>query len=94
MHYALMMQIMRANGLAVLLDRPVSGQAFRKMMLMIVIATDMGVHNEFMQRFQKMIDGEITCELDRRVLVCQAIIKCADISNPVSGPFPLAVMRS
>ena len=84
MHYSLMVQIMRANGLRELIDRPVSGPLFRKTLLMIVIATDMGVHNQFMQRFQDMIDGKIKSEVDRRVLVCQAIIKCADISNPVS----------
>ena len=94
MHYALMTSIMRTTGLAVLLDRPVSGQSFRKMMNMIVIATDMGVHAEFMERFQKMIDGAVEDELQRRVLVCQAIIKCADISNPVCQETPATRVHS
>ena len=84
MHYALMVQVMRVNGLAVLMDRPASGQSFRKMLYNIVIATDMGVHPRFMERFRQMVDGEVQDETEQRILVCQAIIKCADISNPVS----------
>lgn len=84
MHYALMVQIMRANGLAVLVDRPSSGQLFRKLLLNIVIATDMSVHDQFMRRFKELVDGKIQDTLEQRILVCQAIIKCADISNPVS----------
>ena len=86
MHYALMVQVMRVNGLAVLVDRPCTGQYFRKMLYMIVIATDMSVHDVFMKRFQDMVSGEVHDETERRVLVCQAIIKCADISNPVRAP--------
>ena len=63
---------------------PKFGQVFRKLLLNIVIATDMGVHNQFMERFRQMVDGHVPDELERRILVCQALIKCADISNPVS----------
>ncbi|PSS36950.1 hypothetical protein PHLCEN_2v1166 [Hermanssonia centrifuga] len=82
MHHSLMLQIMKSNGLGVLLDRPISGQRFRKLLFLIVIATDMGIHPEFMTRFQEMIDGNPVDSFQERVLVCQAIIKCADISNP------------
>ena len=79
-----MVQIMRANGIAVLVDRPSSGPTFRKLLLNIVIATDMSVHDKFMRRYQELVEGKVEDELERRILVCQAIIKCADISNPVS----------
>ncbi|KAF7798462.1 hypothetical protein EIP86_009683 [Pleurotus ostreatoroseus] len=86
MHYSLMVQIMRANGIAVLVDRPSSGPTFRKLLLNIVIATDMSVHDKFMRRYQELVEGKVEDELERRILVCQAIIKCADISNP-SRPY-------
>ena len=84
MHYSLMLQIMRHNGLASLLDRPGSGQAMRKLLLGTVLATDMSVHAEFMANFHELVAGSDVGEHKRRVLVCQALIKCADISNPVS----------
>lgn len=65
------------------MDRAVRGQPFRKMLFMIVIATDMGVHADFMKRFEQLVSGGVQIEFEQRVLVCQAIIKCADISNPV-----------
>ena len=94
MHYALMVQVMRANGLGVLMDRPISGQGFRKMLYNIVIATDMSVHDRFMQGFRRMVDGHVETELERRILVCQAIIKCADISNPVRLEFLERIHRA
>ncbi|KAH9833156.1 HD-domain/PDEase-like protein [Rhodofomes roseus] len=86
MHYSLVLQVMRHNGLAPLLDRPGSGQAMRKLLLGTVLATDMSVHAEFMANFQELVAGHDVGEHKRRVLVCQALIKCADISNP-SRPY-------
>lgn len=81
-----MMQLMRHHGLGTLLDRPKSGPSFRKLLSMTVLATDMGVHAEFMRCFKEMVNAEVPIDLFRqKVLVCQALIKCADISNPVSG---------
>ncbi|KAI6019891.1 hypothetical protein F5J12DRAFT_904254 [Pisolithus orientalis] len=52
----------------------------------IVLATDMGVHFEFMKNFALLADGR-DFPLDfKRLLFCQAIIKCADISNPSRPP--------
>lgn len=52
---------------------------------MTVLATDMSVHAEFMRCFKEMVEsGEETARFRQKVLVCQALIKCADISNPVS----------
>ncbi|KAI9066828.1 HD-domain/PDEase-like protein, partial [Trametes sanguinea] len=86
MHYSLIMQIMRHNKLGFLLDRPGSGPLFRKLLLGTVLATDMGVHFDFMSEFRHLLDGADFPELKRRILVCQALIKCADISNP-SRPY-------
>ncbi|KAG1862710.1 hypothetical protein DFJ58DRAFT_700232 [Suillus subalutaceus] len=84
MHCALLIQAMRHHGLGKLLDRPDSG--FRKMLAGIVLATDMSVHYQFMRDFQSLVDGK-EYSLDRRqLLLCQAIIKCADISNPSRPP--------
>lgn len=83
MHYSLIMQIMRHNNLGFLLDRPCTGSTFRKLLLGAVLATDMGVHFDFMTEFANLLQGADFPELKRRVLVCQALIKCADISNPV-----------
>ena len=73
-----------------------SGNAFRRRLLCTVLATDMSVHGEFMRRWACLVDGwergQCSAERprhneeemeERRALVCQAIIKCADISNPV-----------
>ena len=84
MHYSLMIQIMRHNDMGYLLDRPHSGPPFRKLLLGTVLATDMSVHAEFMTNFTALLEGKVDDDFRRRVLVCQALIKCADISNPVS----------
>ncbi|GJE96534.1 3',5'-cyclic-nucleotide phosphodiesterase [Phanerochaete sordida] len=83
MHYSLIMQLMRHHGLGTLLDRPKTGPSFRKLLAMTVLATDMSVHAEFMRCYKEMVNAEEPLDLFRqKVLVCQALIKCADISNP------------
>ncbi|KAH9848356.1 HD-domain/PDEase-like protein [Lenzites betulinus] len=86
MHYSLILQIMRHHDLSLLLDRPTQGPLFRKLLLETVLATDMGVHFNFMTDFRALLDGADFPAFKRRVLVCQALIKCADISNP-SRPY-------
>lgn len=86
MHFTLLLHLMRHQGLDALLDNPRSGAQFRKLLLEIVLATDMRVHLEFMIRFKRLVDGEVVDEWKKKLLVCQALIKCADISNPVSVP--------
>ncbi|OCH89218.1 HD-domain/PDEase-like protein [Obba rivulosa] len=81
MHYSLILQIMRHTGLGSLLDHSQPG-SFRKLLLGTVLATDLGVHNEFMQNFEDLLAGKQDRQFRRRVVLCQAIIKCADISNP------------
>ncbi|KAI0087418.1 hypothetical protein BDY19DRAFT_955703 [Irpex rosettiformis] len=86
MHYSLLLSLMRHHGLGVLLDRPNFGQSFRKTLSLTVLATDMGLHADFMARFQKLVQNRIFDPSTRKILYCQAIIKCADISNP-SRPY-------
>lgn len=83
MHCAFLLPIMKRYGLAHLLDRDEAGTQFRKLLLETVLATDMGVHARFMQNFQNLIDRPEKFDItQKRILVCQALIKCADISNP------------
>jgi len=64
----------------------------RRLLHDTVLATDMSVHQAWMNNFRMVLD-DIRAGNDveqdeedwrKRVLMCQAIIKCADISNPVS----------
>ncbi|KAJ8082793.1 3',5'-cyclic-nucleotide phosphodiesterase [Marasmius tenuissimus] len=85
MHISLLLRVMRHHGLGPLLDDPTdqSGQHVRKLLSETVLATDMSVHAKFMDNFRSLLSGNSAVDLCRRqVLTCQAIIKCADISNP------------
>lgn len=94
MHYALLLSLMRSHGLGTLLDRPDFGASFRKVLFLVVLATDMGMHGDFMKSFSKHIHSRhARSDLKRRILICQALIKCADISNPVRASQFHAVMR-
>lgn len=83
MHYAILLQLMRVNGMGELLDRPQYGIHVRKLLSAVVLATDMSVHFEIMSNFGILVEGVSPLPADRTTLVCQALIKCADISNPV-----------
>lgn len=89
MHCAFLLPIMKRHGLAHLLDSSDFGAQFRRLLLDTVLATDMGVHAQFMQRFTHLMEkpGEFT-NVEARTLLCQALIKCADISNPVCTAVP------
>ncbi|KAF9008107.1 HD-domain/PDEase-like protein [Hymenopellis radicata] len=82
MHCALLLRVMRHHGLGPLLERPHA----RKLLWETIMATDMSVHADFMERFEHMTIGEESPISMRKVLICQAIMKCADISNP-SRPY-------
>ncbi|KAF8183132.1 hypothetical protein BJ912DRAFT_906054 [Pholiota molesta] len=86
LHCLLLLQVMKQNGLGALLDDPTHGHHLRKILQQTVLATDMGVHKEFMERMQRMLDGERTSICYRQIIICQAILKNADISNP-TRPF-------
>ncbi|KAH9072873.1 hypothetical protein EDB83DRAFT_2359621 [Lactarius deliciosus] len=82
LHYTLLLHILRRQGFGFLLDNSHSTPHFRKLLAETVLATDMRVHAQFMGRFQRIVDGAETDHWTMRVLVCQALIKAADISNP------------
>ncbi|CAA7264267.1 unnamed protein product [Cyclocybe aegerita] len=86
MHCQLLLRVMRHHGLGILLDDPKNGSQFRKILWQSVIATDMGVHEDFMQRFRRAIEGEASSLCARQIIICQALLKNADISNP-TRPF-------
>lgn len=83
LHYTLLLHILRRQGFGFLLDNSYSTPHFRKLLAETVLATDMRVHSQFMERFQQVIDGAEVDHWTKKVLVCQALIKAADISNPV-----------
>ncbi|TEB20637.1 HD-domain/PDEase-like protein [Coprinellus micaceus] len=89
LHCQLLLRVMRMHGLGVLLDDPENGVRFKKLLLQAVLATDMSVHADFMQRFQQELNGHREPLFQRQILACQALLKNADISNP-SRPFPVA----
>ncbi|KAI0792535.1 hypothetical protein C8Q75DRAFT_714193, partial [Abortiporus biennis] len=85
MHYSLMLGIMRNNGLDKLLDRDKhSATSFKRLLLMTVLATDLSVHDVFMSEFKHMVEHDLPEDVafKKKVLVCQGLLKCADISNP------------
>ncbi|KAF8483483.1 hypothetical protein DFH94DRAFT_818837 [Russula ochroleuca] len=82
LHYTLLLHILRRQGFGFLLDNLHSAPHFRKLLAETVLATDMRVHTQFMERFQQIVDGAEVDHWTKRVLVCQALIKAADISNP------------
>jgi hypothetical protein len=49
-----------------------------------ILATDMARHKEFMTRFESMVSSGTACftNTQDRTLICQMLMKCADISNP------------
>ena len=66
----------------------------RKMIIDMILATDMGLHFEFMSKLEKLCKKfgggggpekwDDKTVADYRTLLCALIIKCADISNVVS----------
>ncbi|PPQ96139.1 hypothetical protein CVT26_004774 [Gymnopilus dilepis] len=94
MHSHLLLALMRRHGFAPLLDDPLHGSHLRKLLKEAVLATDMGVHGEFMDRLEGVVRGEQMSLCARQVVLCQALLKNADISNPVGGfPFSLLGVR-
>jgi hypothetical protein len=82
---------MRHNGMDKLLDAPKKGPRFRHLLLQTILATDMSVHGQFMSDFASLLavpSAATSSSLPtppsdkQKLLVCQALIKCADISNP------------
>jgi hypothetical protein len=83
MHLAILLRVMRCDALGPLLDRPGFGTTFRRLLYDTILSTDMSVHWKFMDNFKSLVGGRVSRLEDRKVLVCQALLKCADISNSV-----------
>jgi 3',5'-cyclic-nucleotide phosphodiesterase len=93
-HCAAYSQILRRHWPEAFNDK-----ALRKLMISSILATDMGVHSEYMQQLghlqekiheSKSTDGWSPKDLEvYRVLLCGLLIKCADISNVVCNTLPL-----
>lgn len=89
MHTHLLLRVMRYHGLGGILDNPDTGYHVRKLLWLTVLATDMSVHDQFMADFRNAMGGGAGPVCLRQVVVSQAIMKCADISNP-SRPYPVS----
>lgn len=62
----------------------------RKLMIETVLATDMAVHFDLLNRFKEQIANQPDLsEWKDRTLLYQMLVHLADIANP-SRPFPLA----
>lgn len=88
-HCAAYSQILRRHWPTVFQDTEL-----RTLMISSILATDMGIHNRFIDELGKLrgrfeadarkVDNWIEKDVrDYRVLLCALIIKCADISNVV-----------
>ncbi|WVQ71403.1 hypothetical protein IAR50_000938 [Cryptococcus sp. DSM 104548] len=98
MHCMLVVQLLRKHGFGFLIEsstascaaRATSGgvdqKGFRKVLYSSILATDMSLHFAWIARLKEFDDrlkaGAVRGEEEERVLICQALIKCADISNP------------
>ncbi|KAM5453126.1 3',5'-cyclic-nucleotide phosphodiesterase [Microsporum audouinii] len=94
-HCAAYSQILRRHWPTVFQDTEL-----RTLMISSILATDMGIHNRFIDELGKLrgrfeadarkVDNWTEKDVrDYRVLLCALIIKCADISN-VARPFNVA----
>lgn len=101
----LVVRLLRKHGFGFLISSnssttPKEGfepKGFRKILYSSVLATDMSLHFAWIARlkdFGASLRAERTSkDEDDRIMLCQAIIKCADISNPVCFPFTSAGLR-
>lgn len=94
-HCAAFSQILRRHWPAAFKDKQL-----RKLLISSILATDMGVHQKFMERMgslqEKYSESDKTVDLWKpqdvemyKTLVCGLLIKCADISN-VARPWGVA----
>ncbi|GAB5590831.1 hypothetical protein Unana1_05731 [Umbelopsis nana] len=97
-HTMAFFHILKKHGVDQLLGGPRSRAYadFRKCIVNVILATDMGLHNDYVAKFRDQaerlkqngpidVSDEKLCDQER-MLLFSAIIKCADIGN-VSRPF-------
>jgi len=68
---------------------PADFKEARAMIIGCILATDLAVHHEILTKFNNVIPIYSRDIREHRQLLCEIIIKCADISNPVR-PFSIA----
>ena len=88
MHYQLLLRVMQHHGLTALFNDHARGTYLRRLLLTSVLATDMTVHDVFMEKLQLHLAHEEGTLCSRQMLVSQTLLKCADISNPVCPSRP------
>ncbi|KZO94220.1 HD-domain/PDEase-like protein [Calocera viscosa TUFC12733] len=91
LHSTLLAQTLRAHGLGLVLSDPDAEELIRS----VIMSTDMQVHAHYMGRFTAEFSSihvpkSTREQYQRRVLICQAVLHAADISNPVR-PFSIGV---
>ncbi|WWC85261.1 uncharacterized protein L201_000123 [Kwoniella dendrophila CBS 6074] len=93
MHCMLIVQLLRKHGFGFLIEgsalpstQTLDQKSFRRVLYSTVLATDMSLHFAWIQRLKDfdegLREGEVGEDEYDRVMICQALIKCADISNP------------
>lgn len=97
-HCASYSQILRRHWPSVFADK-----ALRKLLISSILATDMGVHSDYMQQLGKVqerihesntTDSWNPKDIDSvRILMCGLLIKCADISNVVCATIDSSCAR-
>lgn len=93
-HCAAYSQILRRHWPSAFHDK-----TLRKLLIASILATDMGVHSDYMQQLgllqEKIHESQVTDGWSPKdveaykVLTCGLLIKCADISNVVRSPTAL-----
>ena len=84
--------MLKLHGFGFLLDEGKAGETtdFRQVLLASILATDMSRHFPFVGKLTEMgtrfkaNDFKSSSVQDDRLLLCSGLMKCADISNPVS----------
>ncbi|CAO3596778.1 unnamed protein product [Absidia cylindrospora] len=82
LHSMTLFQLIKKHGLDQWWTDDNDYQCFRQIIISSILATDMALNNDYVQKFKQAVNGK---PMDY-MLLCTALIKCADISN-VTRPF-------
>ncbi|CDH50397.1 3-cyclic-nucleotide phosphodiesterase rega [Lichtheimia corymbifera JMRC:FSU:9682] len=96
-HSMTLFQILKKHGIDQCLKSASEYQDFRKTVVATILATDMSLHNDYVSRIKEQAirlkdvrSLDPAAQEEERILLCSALIKCADISN-VTRPFRRAI---
>ncbi|KAI7858141.1 hypothetical protein BDC45DRAFT_434195 [Circinella umbellata] len=96
-HSMTLFQIIKKHKIDQCLGSTESYQEFRKTVIASILATDMSLHNDYVTKIKNQAERlrdlsalDESSREEERMLLCSALIKCADISN-VTRPFRRAV---